>query len=74
MGYRQATAKSYPEEDIQKAIISWKNKEFRLIRAIAIHFEVPVQTLYDRMTGRKPKTLAYAEAQILLNVEEKILE
>jgi hypothetical protein len=74
MGYRQATAKSYPEEDIQKAIISWENKEFRSIRATAIHFEVSVQTLYDRMAGRKSKTLAHAEAQILSNAEEKTLE
>ena len=74
MGYKQATTKLYSEEDIQKAIISWKNKEFRSIRATAIHFKVPVQTLRDRMAGRKTKTAAHEEAQLLSNAEEKTLE
>lgn len=74
MGYKKATAKVYTEEDMQKAITSWKRKEFKSIRATALHFQVPVQTLRDRMAGRKTNATAHEEAQILSNAEEKTLE
>jgi hypothetical protein len=73
-GYKQATTKAYSEEDIQKAITSWKNKEFRSFRATAIYFRVLVQILRARMAERKTKTAAHEEAQLLSNAEEKTLE
>lgn len=73
MGYKRAISKADSEEDIQKAIISWKNSQFRSLRATAIHFQVPLQTLRDRMAGRKAKAQAHEEAQLLSNAEEKTL-
>jgi hypothetical protein len=73
MGYKRLTSKAYSEEDIQKAITSWKNREFSSIRATAIHFQVPAQTLRDRMAGRKTKAQAREEVQLLSNAEEKTL-
>lgn len=74
MGYKQATPKAYSKEDIQKAIARSKNKEFRSVRATAIQFQVPVQTLRARMAGRKTKTADHKEAQLLSNAEENPLE
>lgn len=73
MGYKRATSKVHSEEDIQKAITSWKNNQFRSLRATAIHFQVPLQTVRDRMAGRKAKAQAHEEAQLLSNAEEKTL-
>ncbi|KFY08091.1 hypothetical protein V491_08473 [Pseudogymnoascus sp. VKM F-3775] len=73
MGYKRATPKAYLEDDIQKAITSWKEKKFRSIRATAAHFQVPFTTLRNRMAGRRPKAQAHEEAQLLSNAEEKTL-
>ena len=73
MGYKRVTSKAYVEEDIQKAITSWKSRQFSSVRATAIHFQVPAQTLRDRMAGRKTKAQAREEVQLLSNAEEKTL-
>lgn len=73
MGYKRVAQKAYSEEDIQKAITSWKYKQFRSIRATAAHFQVPVQTVRDRMAGRKSKAQSLEKAQLLSNAEEKTL-
>lgn len=74
MGYKRATTKTYLEEDVQKAIISLKNKEFKSTAAAAFHFRIPPSTLKARMAGRKTKTDAHASSQLLSNAEEKTLE
>src|SRR3954471_19629111 len=74
MGYKQATKKSYSEEDIQNAIMSWKNKEYRSKEATAAHFGIPAQTLRDRMAGAKSRIAAHERDQLLSNAEEKTLE
>lgn len=74
MGYKRATTKSYLEEDIQKAIISLKNDEFKSAEAAAAYFQVPPSTLKARMTGRKSRPHAHEKAQLLSNAEEKTLE
>jgi hypothetical protein len=56
MGYKRATTKSYPEEDIQKAIISLKNDEFKSAEAAAAYFSVPPSTLKARMAGSQDLT------------------
>lgn len=58
MSYKEATSKAYSAEDIQKAISSRTNKEFLSIRATAISFQVPVQTLRGRIAKCKTKTAA----------------
>ncbi|KFY16725.1 hypothetical protein V492_01133 [Pseudogymnoascus sp. VKM F-4246] len=47
--------------------------EFSSVRATAIHFQVPAQTLRDQMAGRKTKAQAREEVQLLSNAEEKTL-
>lgn len=73
MGYQRLSNQAYSEEDIQKAITSWNNREFRSIRATATHFQVPPSTLRERMAGRKARAQAHETAQLLSNAEEKTL-
>ncbi|KAG9240609.1 hypothetical protein BJ878DRAFT_449135, partial [Calycina marina] len=53
MGYKRVSSKAHFEEHIQKAISSWKDNQFRSIRAAATHFQVPYSTVKARMAGRR---------------------
>lgn len=73
MGYQNLSNQVYLEEDIQKAITSWNNREFRSIRATATHCQILPSTLRERMAGRKARAHAHETAQLLSNAKEKIL-
>lgn len=73
MGYKRKSTHTYQEEDIEKAIISLANHEFRSAQAAAAHFQIPCSTLKARMAGRKSRAQANEVAQLLSNAEEKTL-
>ncbi|EDN97116.1 hypothetical protein SS1G_02044 [Sclerotinia sclerotiorum 1980 UF-70] len=61
------------EEKLQQAIVALQLKEFKSIRKVAEHFEVPKSTLADRLAGKKTRSQTYEMAQILSNAEENTL-
>src|SRR5271167_4181574 len=60
------------EARLQQAIAAVLNKETTAYKAIH-DFDVPKQTLYDRLQGKPPRNLAQETNQILTHAEEKEL-
>lgn len=73
MGYKNLSQYIHNEKDLQKAIIALQNKQFILVRATALHFQVSATTLSTKIKRRKTRRQAREPTQILSLVEENTL-
>jgi helix-turn-helix, Psq domain. len=58
---------------MQRAILSYKKKQFQSIAAAAEVFGVPKETLRDRLHGVKPRMETHANGHRLTVLEEEVL-
>ena len=61
------------EDNLSKAILSYREGQFPSVRACAAAFSVPVSTLAYRLSGRVSRSTAHASQQILSTAEEESL-
>jgi hypothetical protein len=65
---------SYTEEDVTNALNALVNGEYKLIRKVAIAFQIPPSTLRDRQKKSKSRTESHVSQQLLSPIEETTLE
>ena len=58
---------------VEAALVDYRNKVYKSVRAAALAHHVPVGTLRDRVKGGKSRTEANKAKQILAAGEEKAL-
>ena len=61
------------ESSIQKAIVAYRTGVYSSVRAAAVAFAVPVETLRDRGKGIQSRSMANEHNQSLSSAEERTL-
>ena len=61
------------EDNLSKAIRSYREGQFSSIRACATAFSIPVSSFAHTLSGRKSRSTSHVHRQILLTAEEESL-
>ena len=64
---------AYKEASIQKALVAYRTGVYSSVRAAAVAFTIPVQTLRDRAKGIQSRSMANEHNQSLSPAEERTL-